>query len=95
MRPIIFFAYLGLLTLVGCVTIVSFSQSDMKVENGHRVEAHDRGLGFLNLYVPDLSSNTQLAKLCPGGLVTGLETSLRKRGFLIVQDYQLNTVASS
>ena len=73
---------------------MSISQSDMKVIKGHEIEAQDNQAGFLNLTSPDLSNMKELAKKCPGGSVTGIETVLRKRELIIIQVYDLQSRAS-
>jgi hypothetical protein len=87
--------YLSLfLLLSGCASIVSVSQSDMKVYQGHAIDAEDHGYGFMELSIPELSTNKSLAKQCPAGTVTGVETVLTRYDFFFVQRFDLNSTAS-
>jgi hypothetical protein len=78
----------------GCATIVSFSQSDLKVTKGRQLRARQEFYGILDITVPQISISENLAKQCPGGLVTGVETTLQKRDLIIYQIYVLEAKAS-
>jgi hypothetical protein len=80
--------------LAACVSVSSISQSEMKVTKGQRIEATDSHTAVLSLYAPQLSTMKELAEQCPGGLVTGIETTLIKRDFFVVQLYLLQSKAS-
>lgn len=81
--------------LCGCQTIVSISQTDMEVKKGHQILVSDSEFGLLNLLAPTyLSVQEKLAKKCLGGKVTGVETMLLKREFVLFQIYDLKAQAS-
>lgn len=88
------FLLIGLLIFTGCQTIVSISNSDIEVKKGVPIAAVVGELSFFNLYTPKLSIVEQLAKKCPGGRVTGVETVLLKRELIILQDYSLYSTAT-
>lgn len=94
MRIMIFLTLIGSIGLCGCQTIVSSSHSDMVVKKGQTVKAYDNRTGILNLTTPDLTVSETLAGKCPGGIITGVESILRKRDFLIVQFYDLDVTGS-
>jgi hypothetical protein len=80
--------------LSSCQTIVSISQSDIDVKKGTGISVSDSQMGFFNLSTPHLSVDQKLANSCPGGHVTGVETTLLKREFIVVQTYDLHAKAS-
>lgn len=82
------------LMMGGCQTIVSISQSEIRVHKGKQIVANDETYNILNFLEPQISIKSLLAKQCPGGLVTGVETVLRKREFIILQKYNLSASAS-
>lgn len=93
-----FLSYILLICLCSilnsCQTIISHSQTEIIVKKGHGVSAFDSQMSFLNLYAPNMSIIDKLVKSCPGGIVSGVETTLLKREFLLFQIYDLNAKAS-
>lgn len=88
------FQIIFLLLLSSCQTIVSVSMSDMDVKKGVEIEAFDSRHGLLNLLTPRFHLNEMLAKKCPGGSVSGVQTSLLKREFVLFQIYDIQASAS-
>lgn len=97
MKKLIFYTvslFLVLINLSGCVSIVSFSQSNVTAKKARTVAAEDSGVGYLNLTVPELSIHEKLAQTCPAGNLTNVETTLSKRDLILIQDYVLEAKAS-
>lgn len=78
----------------GCVSIVSVSQSDFKPGAKKAIGSSRSDTGFLHLTVPRLSVMDYLNAKCSEGKgeVTGVQATLTKRDFLIVQLYDLEAL---
>jgi len=78
----------------GCVSIVSISQSDFKPGSYKAIGSVRNGTGFLHLTSPRLTVMDDLSAKCSDGKgqVTGVQATLKKRDFIIIQDYELEAL---
>ncbi len=76
---------------VGCASIISVSQSDFKPGATKAIGSLRHGVGYLHFATPRLSVMDDLNSKCANGKgeVTGVQTTLRVRDFIVVQEYEL------
>ena len=83
-------------SLAACVVIRSSSISE-SAGSGSKVNAEFSDYGVLHLTVPDTltsEADAALAKQCQSGLISGVQTELSMREFLIVQYYTVGVAGT-
>ncbi len=79
----------------GCVSVYAHSLSDGASAAGEPVESRDEGVGLFQLFAPDLEVRGDLARKCPSGRLSSVETVGWKRDwFGVVQVYDLRARAT-
>jgi hypothetical protein len=84
------------LSLSACVIIRSSSISE-STGNGSKVTAEYSDYGVLHLAAPDTltsEADAALAKQCQSGLISGVQTELSMREFVIVQYYTIDVAGT-
>jgi hypothetical protein len=85
---------IGTFSNLGCVSIVSISQADFQPGSSKAIGSVQRERGFLHLTSPRLSVMDDLSSKCSEGKgqVTGVQATLKKRDFIIFQEYELEAI---
>ncbi len=72
----------------GCVSVTSLSVSDFEnANNTTPIEIEDYYVDVFHLTAPFVNLNAKLKEQCTSGNITGVQTTLTMREFLVVQFY--------